>query len=102
MYNLIVSTLSSSSVYIFSLRLSLSVLLSKIVPLYTYIYTKHHMSIFNFFKYISEKLYLYYLVLIKNVFTRWPHDSSHIMALMLSPRHNGIHDCIYLLMQFIT
>ena len=26
--------------------------------------------------------------------TWWPHDNSLIMALMLSPRHNGIHDCI--------
>ena len=49
MYNLIISALSSSSVYIFSPCFSLSVLLSKIVPLYTDIYTKHHMSMFNIF-----------------------------------------------------
>ena len=45
---------------------------------------------------------LYYLVFIENVFIWWPHDSSLIMALMVSPRHNGIHDCIYLIMQVIS
>ena len=45
---------------------------------------------------------LYYLVFIKTVFTGWLHDSSRIMALMLPPGHNGIHDCIYLIMQFIS
>ena len=44
---------------------------------------------------------LYYLVLIENFFIWWPHDSSLIMALMVSPVHNGIHDYIYLIMQFI-
>ena len=42
------------------------------------------------------------LILIKNLFTWWSHDSSLIMPLMLSPRHDGIHDCIYLIMQFIS
>ena len=37
---------------------------------------------------------LYYLVLIDNLITWWTHDSGLIMDLMLSPRHNGIHDCI--------
>ena len=45
---------------------------------------------------------LYYLVLIENFFVWWPHDSSLIMALMVSPGPNGIHDCIYLIMLFIS
>ena len=44
----------------------------------------------------------YYLVLTENLFSWWPHDNSLIMALMLSPRHNGIYDCIYLILQFIS
>ena len=49
-----------------------------------------------------REMILYYFVLIENVFTWWPNDSSPIMSLMLSPRHNGIHECIYLIMQFIS
>ena len=45
---------------------------------------------------------LYYLGFTENVFTWWTHDSSLIMVLMLAPRPNGIHDCIYLRMQFIS
>ena len=44
----------------------------------------------------------FYLVLIKHLFTWWPHNSSLIMAVVVSSRHNGIHDYIYLIMQFIS
>ena len=45
---------------------------------------------------------LYYLVLIQNFFIWWPHDSSLIRDLMVSPRHKGIHDSIYLIIQVIS
>ena len=49
MYNLIINTLYLSSVYIISPCFSLSVLIPKKLPLYTCIYIKHHMSMFNTF-----------------------------------------------------
>ena len=54
----------------------------------TNIFSRNYVVLFSFF--------------IENFFTWWPHDGNIIMALMLSPRHNGMHDCIYLIMQFIS
>ena len=98
MYNLIISALSSSSVYIFSPCFSLRFFYS--LKLYHYIHLSIQNTICPCLIYFRE-IMLYYFVLIENLFTWWPHDSSLIMALMLSPRHNGIHDGIYLIMQFI-